>query len=210
MKKPNRKIVSFKKKTDWSMQDLRQSEQTFIQIDIAPLVSGSTECLHIFYPQLQKSFTVSLDVLTERDGERLEERKRTYPKTVEEESLLPDEQTRCYLIREEPVGSSYTGVMRYVVREAHKHEVGQSLHLVIHAQVDSLLDEDSNIEMVGASYPELGVEFIVMLSESDGTESQAIMDELINVMLVQGWNDGEEGAQAPYGYRLYDSGEEQE
>ena len=174
------------------MQDLRQSEQTFIQIDVAPLISGITECLHIFYPQLQQSFTVSMDVLTERDAERMEERKRAYPITLEEETLLPDAQTRCYLIREEPVGSSYTGVMRYVVREAHKHEAGQSLHLVIHAQVDSLLDEDSNIEMVGASYPELGVEFIVMLNESDGTESQAIMEELINVMLVQGWDDGEE------------------
>ena len=73
MKKPKRKITSFKTKTGWSVHHLRQSEQTFIQIDVAPLIAGITDCLHIFYPQLQKSFTVSMDELTERDRERLEE-----------------------------------------------------------------------------------------------------------------------------------------
>jgi len=64
-----------------------------------------------------------------------------------------------------------------------------------------------NFLIIYQIYPELGVEFTVMLNESDGTETQAIMDELINVMMVQGWDDGEEGAQVPYGYRLIDDEE---
>lgn len=68
----------------------------------------------------------------------------------------------------------------------------------------------SNIETIGVSYPELGVEFTVMLTDSEGTDTQAIMDELMSVMLVAGWNDGEGGVQAPYGYQLIDAEEEEE
>lgn len=192
------------------MDYLRQSEETFLQIDVAPLITGITDCLHIFYPQLHKSFTVSMDHLTERDTEWLEEKKSTYPITVEEETILPDTHTHCYLIREEPIGASYTGIMRYVVREAHKPQASQSLHLIIHASVDALLEEESNIETIGVSYPELGVEFTVMLTDSEGTDTQAIMDELLNVMLVGGWDDGEGDVQAPYGYQLMETEKDEE
>ncbi|HEU5376056.1 MAG TPA: hypothetical protein VFV38_11490 [Ktedonobacteraceae bacterium] len=143
MKKPKRMITSRKKKTGWSMHHLEQSEQTFVRIDVAPLITGITDCLHIFYPQLQKSFTVSMDHLAERDRERLEEKRHTYPITVEEETILSEGDTHCYLIREEPIGASYTGIMRYVVREAHKHQASQSQHLIIHASVDDLVEEES-------------------------------------------------------------------
>ncbi|HEU5376057.1 MAG TPA: hypothetical protein VFV38_11495 [Ktedonobacteraceae bacterium] len=49
-----------------------------------------------------------------------------------------------------------------------------------------------------------------MLTDSEGTDTQAIMDELMSVMLVAGWNDGEGGVQAPYGYQLIDAEEEEE
>lgn len=196
-------------KNGWSMDLLRQSEQAFIQIDVAPLITGITDCLHIFYPQLQRSFTVSMDHLTEMDTERLEGKRHIYPITIEAETILSDGDTHCYLIREEPIGASYTGIMRYVVREAHKHQASQSQHLIIHASVDALFEKESNIETVGVSYPELGVEFTVMLTDSEGTDTPVIMDELMNVMLVGGWNDGEGDVHAPYGYQLIDTEEEE-
>src|SRR5258708_7861509 len=65
MKKPRRINTFVKKKTGWSLHHLDHKEETFIQIDVAPLIAGMTDCLHVFYPQLQKSFTVSMDHLTE-------------------------------------------------------------------------------------------------------------------------------------------------
>jgi hypothetical protein len=208
MKKPKRQNISFKKKTGWNLHPAEHMDETFLQIDVAPLITGITDCLHVFYPQLQKSFTVSMDRLTESDIERFEAKRQVSPVNVEEETLLSDDRTRCYLIREEPVGDSYAGIMRYVVREAHKHQASQSMHLLIQASVDALFEEESNIETVGVMYPELGVEFTIMPTESDGADPEAILDELINVMLVSGWDDGEDGASAPHGYRFADDEEE--
>ena len=122
MKKPKRQHTSFKKKTGWNLHPVKHMNETFIQIDVAPLITGITDCLHVFYPQLQKSFTVSMDHLIESDREQFEAKRQVYPINVEEETLLSDDRTRCYLMREESVGDSYAGIMRYVVREVHKHQ----------------------------------------------------------------------------------------
>src|SRR5579859_3741692 len=208
MKKRKPSISLRKKPTGWAITHQHHHEDnTSIEIDVAPLVAGITDCLHVFYPDLHKSFTVTMDPLKETDIERIVENRSHYPTTIEQEEILSDEQTHCYLIREEPVKQSYGGVMRYVVRSAHLQEASKSLHLIIHVQVDALF-ENSHIEMIGAGYPELGVEFSVMLNESGGTETQAIMDELIELMFVNGWDDGEDSISPPYGYRIADEGNE--
>ncbi len=208
MKKPKRQHTSLKKKTGWNLHPVEHMGETFIQIDVAPLIAGITDCLHVFYPALHKSFTISMQHLTENAIERFEAKRQVFPVNVEEETLLSDDRTRCYLIREEPVGDSYAGIMRYVVREAHKHQASQSMHLLIQASVDALFEAESNIETIGVMYPELGVEFTIMLTESDGADPETVLDELINVMLVSGWDDDEDGASAPYGYRFADDEED--
>lgn len=171
-------------------------EITTIQIDVAPLVAGITDCLHIFYPGLQKSFIVTMNSLTEADLEHIAEKRSHFHKNIEKEEVLSDGRTHCYLIREEPVGASYSGVTRYIVRRPSLQQAGTSLHLLIQVPVDAPFEEEIHTEMIGAVYPELGQQFTLMLSESDGTDREAIMDELLNVMFVQGWNDGNEGIHA--------------
>jgi len=207
MKKQRPRNLLRKKSTGWTLtHQHHQDDTTCIQIDVAPLVAKITNCLHVYYPDLQKSFTVMMDTLNETAIERIAEHRSDVPTMIEKEEVLSKEQlekqTHCYLIREEPVNRSYSGIMRYVVRGPYLQEASKSLNLLIHVQVDALFEENSHIETIAASFPELGVEFCVMSTEVEGTDTQAIMDMLLDVMLVQGWDDGENGIHAAYGYRI--------